>query len=163
MLAPEAANGEQWAKRNLNVRTEGSYCYADSKANCRKYGRLYTWEAARRACPASGKGWRLPTNEDWYEMAKRYGGVLSESPESSKATYQAMREGGKAGFNAMLGGGRTMDGQYARIDAHGFFWTATESGPGTAWFYNFGKGMGALNRHADGEKARAFSVRCVKD
>ncbi len=30
--------------------------------------------------------------------------------------------------------------QYARLEAHGFYWTASESDPGRAWFYNFGQG-----------------------
>ncbi|HUE23781.1 MAG TPA: hypothetical protein VMQ86_18980 [Bryobacteraceae bacterium] len=71
--------------------------------------------------------------------------------------------GGNSGFDALLGGGRSDDGQYARLEAHGFYWTASESGPAIAWFYNFGKGGLALNRHGDGEKQRAFSVRCVTD
>ena len=71
--------------------------------------------------------------------------------------------GGTSGFDALLGGGRSDDGQYARLEAHGFYWTASESGPAIAWFYNFGKGGLALNRHGDGEKQRAFSVRCVTD
>jgi hypothetical protein len=30
-------------------------------------------------------------------------------------------------------------------------------------FYNFGKGSTALYRQLDGEKERAFAVRCVRD
>ena len=28
---------------------------------------------------------------------------------------------------------------YARLEAHGFYWTASETEPGSACFYNFGK------------------------
>lgn len=48
--------------------------------------------------------------------------------------------GGRSSFEAVLGGGRDQSGGYARVDAHGFDWTATESAPATAWFYNFGRG-----------------------
>ena len=34
----------------------------DKKANCKKYGRLYTWNAAMKACPT---GWRVPDSRDW--------------------------------------------------------------------------------------------------
>jgi len=71
--------------------------------------------------------------------------------------------GGSSGFNALLGGGRSDDGQYARLEAHGFYWTASEIDGGNAWFYNFGKGGQALHRQSGGEKQRAFSVRCVRD
>jgi uncharacterized protein (TIGR02145 family) len=63
----------------------------------------------------------------------------------------------------VLGGGRAQDGQYARFEAHGFYWTASESDPASALYYNFGKGSQALYRQTEGEKPRAFSVRCVRD
>jgi uncharacterized protein (TIGR02145 family) len=96
-------------------------------------------------------------------MAKRYGGVSEDSEDKGKASYKALLDGGNSGFNAVLGGGRAQDGQYARLDAHGFYWTASEIDAGTGWSYNFGKGGLALHRQAGGEKERAFSVRCVKD
>jgi hypothetical protein len=40
---------------------------------------------------------------------------------------------------------------------------ATETGTTTAWVYNFGKNGKMLNRHEDGEKQRAASVRCIRD
>ncbi|HET9178591.1 MAG TPA: FISUMP domain-containing protein [Terriglobia bacterium] len=157
------ADGKRWTTQNLNFRTETSYCYDNAELNCRRYGRLYTWESARQACELLGDGWRLPTNDEWRQLAEHYGGLLEESQERGKLTFKALALGGNSGFNAVFGGGRSLDGQFARLDAHGFYWTATESGGGTAWFYNFGKGRHALNRHNDGEKQRAFSVRCVRE
>lgn len=157
------ADGKRWTTDNLNVKTEPSYCYDDAEVNCRRYGRLYTWESARQACESLGAGWRLPTNDEWRQLAEHYGGLLEESQERGKSTFKALIMGGSSGFNAVLGGGRDLDGRYARLNAHGFYWTASESGATTAWLYNFGKGMQALNRHRDGEKQRAFSVRCVSE
>jgi uncharacterized protein (TIGR02145 family) len=75
-----------------------------------------------------------------------------------------MPDGGSSGFNAVLGGNRNADdGRYARLDAHGFYWTASETDPGNASFYNFGKGGQALYRQPQGEKRMAISVRCVKE
>ena len=157
------ADGKQWTTRNLSVKAEPSYCYDDTELNCRRYGRLYTWESARQACESLGEGWRLPTNDDWRQMAEHYGGLLEESQEQGKSTFKALIMGGSSGFNAVLGGGRDVDGRYARLDAHGFYWTVSESSATTAWLYNFGKGMKALNWHSDLEKQRAFSVRCIRD
>jgi uncharacterized protein (TIGR02145 family) len=157
------ADGKQWTTQNLNVKTVPSYCYEDAESNCRLFGRLYTWESARRGCQSLGDGWRLPTEDEWRQMAKRYGGVFEDSDDSGKAAYKALLSGGDSGFNALLGGGRSEDGQYARLEAHGFYWRASESDEGNAWFYNFGKGRPALYRQKDGEKPRAFSVRCVRD
>jgi uncharacterized protein (TIGR02145 family) len=156
------ADGKQWMTHNLDVNTVPSYCYEDAELNCRGYGRLYTWESARRVCQWLGDGWRLPTDDEWRQMAKHYGGVSEDSDDKGKAAYQALLSGGRSGFNALLGGGRSDDGQYARLEAHGFYWTASESDPASGWFYNFGRGGQALHRQSGGEKQGAFSVRCVK-
>ena len=157
------ADGKQWTTHNLDVDIMPSYCYEDAELNCRRYGRLYTWESARRGCQSLGDGWRLPTDHDWRQMAKRYGGVSEDSDDRGKAAYKALLTGGNSGFNALLGGGRSDDGQYARLEAHGFYWTASESDPVNGWFYNFGRGGEALHRQSGGEKQRAFSVRCVRE
>jgi uncharacterized protein (TIGR02145 family) len=157
------ADGKQWTTYNLNVKTDLSYCYEDSEPNCRQYGRLYTWESARRACQSLGDGWRLPTDDEWRQMAKRYGGVNEDSDDHGKAAYKALLSGGSSGFNVLLGGGRSEDGQYARLEAHGFYWTASGNDAASAIYYNFGKGSQALYRQRDGEKPRAFSVRCVRE
>jgi len=156
------ADGKQWTTHNLDVNTMPSYCYEDANANCRRYGRLYTWESARRVCQSLGDGWRLPTDDEWRQMAKHFGGVSEDSDDRGKEAYMALLAGGSSGFNALLGGGRSDDGQYARLEAHGFYWTASESDPASGWFYNFGRGGLALHRQYGGEKQRAFSVRCVK-
>ena len=157
------ADGKQWTTRNVDVNITSSHCYEDAELNCSRYGRLYTWESARRACELLGDGWRLPTDDEWRQMAKRYGGVSSDSDNRGKAAYKALLSGGSSGFDAVLGGGRSGDGQYARLEAHGFYWTASEIDPGNGWFYNFGKGGQALHRQNGGEKQSAFSVRCVRE
>jgi uncharacterized protein (TIGR02145 family) len=139
-------DGKQWTMENLNVNTEGSYCYEDAEQHCRRYGRLHTWESAQRACRSLGSEWRLPSEDDWRQLAKHYGGVREDSDDTGHAAYTALSMGGDSGFNALLGGGRGADGQYARLEAHGLYWTATETAPDRAWFYNFGKGGQALNR-----------------
>jgi len=157
------SDGKQWTTDNLNVNTPLSYCYEDSEQNCRRYGRLYTWEAARQGCQSLGEGWRLPTNDEWRQMAKHYGGVREDSNDTGRAAYETLLIGGSSGFNAVLGGNRSIDGQYSRLEAHGFYWTASETDPASAWLYNFGKGGLSLNRHHDGDKRMAISVRCVRD
>jgi uncharacterized protein (TIGR02145 family) len=156
-------DGKQWTTQNLNLDTAESSCYEGAEPNCRRYGRLYPWEAAQRACLSLGDRWRLPTDAEWRELAKHYGGTREDSADSGKAAYAALLIGGSSGFDAVLGGNRdAADRRYARLDAHGFYWTASESTTATAWFYNFGKGGRSLNRHGGGDKRMALSVRCVR-
>lgn len=157
------ADGKEWTTQNLNVNIVPSYCYEDADLNCRRYGRLYTWESAQRACPSLGDGWRLPREDEWRQMAKHYGGVSEDADDKGEAAYKALLAGGNSGFNAMLGGGRSDTGQYARKEAHGFYWTASESDAANGWFYNFAAGGRALHRQSGGEKHWAFSVRCVRE
>ena len=156
-------DGKLWTTQNLNVNIAQSYCYEDAELNCRRYGRLYTWESAQRGCQSLGDGWRLPTDDEWRQMAKHYGGLGNDSPDQGKAAYTALLSGGTSGFNAVLGGNRSSDGQYARVEAHGFYWTASDNDPASAPFYNFGKGGQAFHRQPEGDKQMAISVRCVRD
>jgi uncharacterized protein (TIGR02145 family) len=154
-------DGKIWMTENLNIDIPESYCYQNDTINCKQYGHLYTWEAAKKGCETLGDDWRLPTNEEWQAMAKVYGGVVDDSDDNGKSAYANLMEGGQDGFNAVLGGNREANGNYERLGAHGFYWTATEYDSAEAWFYNFGRGSKLLNRHT-GDKRRAVSVRCIR-
>jgi uncharacterized protein (TIGR02145 family) len=156
------ADGKEWMTANLNVDTPPSWCYDDTEANCRRYGRLYTWDSARRGCRSLGGEWRLPTDDEWRVLAKHYGGVGNDSPDNGRAAYAAL-VGGPSGFNAVLGGNRSVAGQYERLEAHGIYWTVSENDPATAPFYNFGKGSQALYRQPGGGKQMAVSARCIRE
>jgi len=108
-----------------------------------------------------GKEWRLPSNEEWEQMAQHYGGIRTDAGQDGKEAYKRLIEGGDSGFNILFGGTRDPSGGYRRVGAHGFFWTGTEYDSTNAWFYNLGKGGQFVNRHNDGEKPRAISVRCI--
>jgi uncharacterized protein (TIGR02145 family) len=162
LVGARMPDGQLWMNENLRTAAADSYCYADRENNCRVYGRLYTWESAQRACHALGDRWRLPNDGDWRELARHFGGVFDDVGDRGNAAYEALLRGGRSGFDAVLGGGRAADGGYDDLEAHGFYWTASEGAPATALFYNFGRGSTALYRQPDGEKAMALSVRCVR-
>lgn len=152
-----------WMTTNLKLTISGSYCYDNSPSNCDRYGRLYTWESAQKGCSLLGEGWRLPAKDEWQQLTKLYGGAAEDSTIIRKEAFKALLYTGASGFNALLGGGGEPDkDKYARLEAHGFYWTATEIDSSTAWYYNFAKGSQALYQQDGGEKPRAFSVRCVK-
>ncbi len=154
-------NGLTWMAENLNYDVgDGSWCYDNDASNCRKYGRLYNWEAAKKACRAVG--WRLPTDKEWREMAKQFGGADDDASDGGKAAYQALIEGGPSGFSAQLGGYRTSDGVFVNL-GWGFYWSATERNASRAWFYYFYRLGGELIRNNYGSKSVGLSCRCVQD
>ena len=156
------ADGKEWTTANLNVNTPSSYCYDDAESNCRRYGRLYTWDSAQRGCQSLGDGWRLPTDDEWRGLAKQYGGIVDDSPDKGNAAFTALLSGGSSGFNATFAGTRSVDGQYERLEAHGIYWTSSATDQNSARLYNFGKGGQGLSRHVQGQKQMAVSVRCVR-
>jgi len=152
------SDGRTWTTENLRAALPGSYCHGDDASQCLRLGRLYTWTAAQQVCSRLGAGWRLPTDDEWRQLAKAHGGLLEDSPGRPASTD--LLAGRPSGFNAVLGGNREADGSYARLDRHGIYWTATESDNEHAWLYNFGS-LG-LSRHRGGDKSMAVSVRCVE-
>ena len=55
--------GLTWMAENLRYKArEGAYYFDDNPVNRQKYGVLYDWKAAVKACPA---GWRLPTGTEF--------------------------------------------------------------------------------------------------
>jgi uncharacterized protein (TIGR02145 family) len=153
-------DGKRWMLTNLSVEIPGSYCYDDDVSKCASYGRLYTWAAARQACSSLGGTWRLPGMEDWRELARAYGGLFGDGADNGKAAFREMQVGGRSGLDMVLGGGRDEQG-FARLEAHGFYWSTTEESPTSARLLNFGKGSGALYDQDGGRKTDAYSVRCV--
>lgn len=112
-----------WLADNLKYDVgEGCWCYNDSIENCIKYGRLYTWEAAKKSIPP---GWKLPKKSDFEnlieEIAKKHNNVLS-----------AILLGGSSQFNILFGGSRKagillLDGEspYTGIHLATAFWSRT--------------------------------------
>ena len=147
-------DGKQWMTKNLNVNITGSYCYDDKSENCGKYGRLYTWEAAKKGCANLGGGWRLPNYAEWEKLRESYGG--------QKASYTSLLNNGGSGFSAQLGGWRSSDGDYDSLGEYGGYWSSAKSSGILAWTFYFDSDYGRLNRD-DFYRTNAQSVRCVKD
>ena len=157
-------DGKRWMTQNLNIKIQDAYCYEDKDENCRKYGRLYTWEAAKEGCRLLGDGWRLPTDAEWKKLAESYGGFydwsVSKDIGDPKQSYRELLVNGSSGFAALLGGIRYSSGSYYSLGASVYYWTSTESSSSTAWFYNFNGGK--LWRHNYDSQAYGHSVRCLQ-
>ena len=67
-----------WMAENLNFKTDSSWCFKDEESNCQKYGRLYSWNAARSACPTD---WHLPSKAEFETLFKAVGGTQDKEDE----------------------------------------------------------------------------------
>jgi uncharacterized protein (TIGR02145 family) len=159
-------DGQTWMAENLNIQTANSWCYDDNSSNCATYGRLYTWDAAKTACPA---GWRLPDTSDWNKLVIAAGGtggtgwsdygaenLKSQSWDSGKNTL---------GFSALPGGYRDVNGSFFHLGSSGLWWLATEydaSDASDAYYWNMSSGYANVIELC-AIKDNGASVRCVQN
>ena len=83
-------------------------------------------------------------------------GTLRRRARQRQSRNRELLAGGRSGLEMLLGGGRQDDG-YARLEAHGFYWSTSVGSPTTARFLNFGKGSGAVYDQNGGGKTDAYS------
>lgn len=156
--------GLEWLGDNLNYKTAGSFCYKDEDDQCMVFGRLYTWDAAKKACPA---GFRLPTHADFESLWTAAGADFN-------AGYLIKADYGWSGdtngndtlkFSAMPAGNRFDDETYGNTAKFAFFWSADDTSEGVpagsarVWYLT-SKSMafGYMSK----PKNFGFSVRCVR-
>ncbi len=139
-------DGKIWMGENLAYRTNAaSFCYQNNNLQdtCKKYGRYYTWHAAKEACP---EGWHLPSRKEWEQLMSAYGGywlkiyATRDHPHGSY-TFDTLQQSGKARIsyqtirndnscNRLLSthtGLKGKKGKFSTSFKQSFFWSATPS------------------------------------
>ena len=152
-------DGRTWMADNLNYNVPGSTCYREDEDNCMVYGRLYTWEAAKVACP---DGFHLPTNEEFESLWKAAGGDFNAG-FLIKANYGWSGEtngNDSLKFSAMPAGNMFDDETYGNENKFAFFWSADVEGDKASVWYLSSKSMGFS--YMMKPKKFGFSVRCVQ-
>jgi len=139
-----------WMAENLNYEAKGSKCYNNIHANCTKYGRLYDWNTAMKACPSD---WHLPSDKEWQT-------ITSEDFDTF-------------GF-AVLGGGYTQDRfpgdvpgdmkySFSDIDFWGDWWSSSEIRTHTSNAFILEANSYKDVNYGNLSKVSLLSVRCVMD
>ncbi len=151
-----------WMAENLNFEMENSAIYEKLPENGIKFGRLYTWDAANKACPA---GWHLPSDGEWKELEKYLGmpEIDLEKSNEWRGTNQGTRliSDSTLSFNIQLGGYKNPPSNYNLKDSQAFFWTSsTEYELG--WMRQLYIKSPQIFRKSR-PKSWSFSVRCVKN
>ena len=161
---------QTWMAQNLNYKTGDSYCYDGDDVNCIKFGRLYAWKAALKACPT---GWRLPRDKEFEMLMKTVGGKQDEEAEGvwydagvklkSTIGWNENGNGDDAfGFLVLPAGSRNDEGLSSGMGNDAFFWSSTKIGSSNAidMYLGFDDNHAYLSNYS---RKHAFSVRCVKD
>jgi len=148
-----------WMAKNLNFETDSSWCYDDNFLNCLNHGRLYTWDAAMKACP---EGWRLPDNDDWKNIT---GDDVDGKKLKSTWRWNNNPDGSSGsgtdnyGFSALPGGIRPTNGCFRGAGSTGIWWSA----------FDLGDKAGVRSMHSSPQKLLdsyakdyGLSVRCIR-
>ena len=175
-------NNRVWMAENLNYKyyhkTARSFCYNADTANCKKYGRLYTWSAAldsagffsnecwgcgngseikaagrvRGVCP---DGWHLPNMVEWQDLMYYVGENFMEKLKSRDGWNETPGTD-EFGFCALPAGSRkNTEGNFLEEGEYVYFWASSN--------YHY-KGVSFSNaRFGAVPLSRSASVRCVKD
>jgi uncharacterized protein (TIGR02145 family) len=163
---------QTWMAENLAYNAPESRCYEDNITYCNKYGRLYNWTTAKKACP---KGWHLPSQAEWAALDNFVSAGTKEFTGKKLKASSGWQKSGNGedafGFSALPGGywdysgGGTKQG-YFHIGYHGYWWSATEYDASKAWtsimssdaiFMRVNSAISSWNKN------NLFSVRCIKN
>jgi len=153
-----------WMAQNLNYKVQWSYAYDDKESNRKELGLLYTWEAAKKACP---KGWHLATDSEWSMLVTKFGGTdkAGKALKSVKGWDEDGNGTNSSGFNALPAGMRK-NNRYERVGLFGFWWTSTltgEEGKAWSWDMSYNGAIKSKVFRFDAYVSYANSVRCVRD
>ena len=155
-----------WFAENLNYEMEDSWCYDNDSKKCDVAGRIYTWDAAMKACP---EGWRLPSDEDWDHIMVdesqapiRLKSMTGWSVEDFPDIYDYNGED-RLGFSAIPAGlWNPVEEGYGNAGLGAYFWTSSEENSEKAIAIFL---MGYEKKATVGSmpKSYGFSVRCIRD
>ena len=145
---------------NLNYEMDNSFCYDKDTGNCDKYGRLYIFDAAEKACPG---GWHLPSRTEWETLIEAVGGTADAGKVLKSSTGWNSNGNGidLLEFAALPAGSRNASETYSDEGLRSNFWSSSETGSGAYYVYMF-YNLSSANIN-DLDRYNAFSVRCLKD
>jgi uncharacterized protein (TIGR02145 family) len=156
---------QTWMAENLSFNLGDSWCYNNADSNCVKYGKQYTLNMAKIACP---NGWHLPSKNDWNELITFVGPSTGGKKLKSKKgwyvnDYQNVDYNGTddLGFSALPGGWK--GSKFYDEGMKGQWWSNSQSdGINRADYVALG-GNDDVGLSTNAEPYYGLSVRCIKD
>jgi uncharacterized protein (TIGR02145 family) len=164
-VIPLITDDTEWSNLGDN-NTDSAYCYySNSTDSLAKYGALYTYAAAKNACPT---GWHLPSDAEWTELENYisndgHSGTEGTALKSTSGWNNSGNGTDNYGFSALPGGFRgSSNGTFNYVGYYGYWWSATGYNSSDAYLRSLDYNNSVVNRHNYG-KSNGFSVRCVRD
>lgn len=171
-----------WLTRNMSYLGSGKGYYGVDDMSY-LFGRYYTYEEALDACP---EGWRLPSDNDWAELANAVAGTWEYMPYTDfkgaarHFKYAATFNGselwefwpdapvlGTSGLNMIPIGfcNAALERDFNGFPDYACFWTADENPfePGQAYYRYLVSGDDDFKLGSADVKSMAMSVRCVAE
>ena len=164
--------GITWMAENLKYAGKNNdigVCYDGKPENGDKYGRLYDFETAKKACPI---GWNLPCKKEWEKLINFFGSPDSKDLKATLGWNSNRTNAGTdtagtdtaddtLGFAALPGGYCDSNGVFHDLGRIGYWWSNCGNS-GNAYrlgiFYTYSD-----IPYIDSDKNYLYSVRCVKD
>lgn len=153
-----------WMAENLNYEMNGSWCYNDEPNNCKVYGRLYSYQAAQKACPT---GWHLPNATEWQILADYVGDGENIDKLKTKLGWgfddvEKKSLNGSDEFDfSVLPGGYRYNGEFVDEGRCAGFWEYTDKTMGEPFIFGILIVFDVDELHK--KNADSFSIRCIKD
>jgi len=152
---------QTWMAENLNYEAKNSKCYDNKQENCTKYGRLYDWSTAMKACPS---GWHLPSKDEWQELVDLAGGNLVAGKKLKTKNNWGTDD---YGFSALLGGeGSVSLGRlrFDGVDSFGHWMNSNKYDKDENYIYDRNMGRYYESAHWGlSRKTSLQSVRCIQN
>jgi len=160
---PEVTDPTEW-----DYLTTGAWCYYNNDSILGKiYGKLYNWYAVNDKRGLAPLGWHIASHEEWKELEFCLGGTNvagGKLKEKEYWNYPNTGANNESGFCALPGGRVQPDGDFFdELGMTGYWWTANEFIPKSAWISLISFDDASLNTTYYWVKLFGFSVRCVKD
>lgn len=155
---------QMWMAQNLNYESAESICYDGEPANCKAYGRLYSWEESQSICPP---GWIIPTAKDYEKVISAAGGTdaAGQVLKTKTGWIEDYNGNDDFGFSILAAGNGSKNGnEYGSLSSGAFFNTSTEDdtyGPCLAYVIKNGPFYGGSC--AQSSRQSYNSVRCIMD
>lgn len=171
-----------WMRQNLVWRGAGQ-AYRGYKELSAIFGQFYSWEEAHTACDLTGDGkWRLPTDEEWAELARAAGdseatsgkdfataagGMMSDAYFNGDKLWEfwpSVKITDKTHLSAMPFGyavNAETGYNFSKLYAYAFFWTADTEGDKAVARYLYSEDS-IVHRGIFDKTYTIAPVRCVR-